>query len=70
MSVWMVRDILLDFRVNNRAVVLTTHQLADVVDLASNVGYMVAGRLETIEPIGGRDARAITSRYRELVQSA
>lgn len=66
----MVRDILSDFRAQNRAVVLATHQLADVVDLASSVGYMVAGRLETIEPIDGRDARAITGRYRELAQNA
>jgi len=65
----MVRDILSDFRAKNRAVVLTSHQLADVVDLASDVGYMVAGRLETIEPIGGRDAAAVTERYRELTQN-
>jgi len=65
----MVREILADFRASNRAVVLTTHQLADVVDLASSVGYMVAGRLEAIEPIGGSDARAVASRYRELVKN-
>jgi heme exporter protein A len=65
----MVRDILADSRANNRAVVLTTHQLADVVDSASDVGYMVAGRLRTIEPIDGRDARAVTLRYRELIQN-
>jgi len=65
----LVRDILTDFRANNRAVVLTTHQLADVVDLASKVGYMVSGRLDTIEPIGGRDAREVMIRYRELAQN-
>jgi heme exporter protein A len=65
----MVRDILTEFRVSNRTVVLTTHQLADVVDLASDVGYMVAGRLKAIEPIDGRDARSVTMRYRELTQN-
>ena len=65
----MFRDILADSRANNRAVVLTTHQLADVVDLASDVGFLVAGRLKTIEPIDGRDAQAVTMRYRELTQN-
>ncbi len=65
----IVRDILSEFRVANRAVVLTTHQLADVVDLASDVGYMAAGRLKAIEPVEGRDARAVTMRYRELTEN-
>jgi len=65
----MVRGILSAFREKNRGVVLTTHQLADVVDLASEVGYMVAGRVRAIEPIDGRDAQAIKARYRELAQN-
>ena len=65
----MVRDILTDFRKNNRAVVLTTHQLGDVIDLASDVGFLVAGRLKLIEPIDGRDANEVSKRYRELAQN-
>ena len=65
----MVRDILAEFRESNRAVVLTSHQLADVVDIASEVGFMVGGRLKAIEPIDGRDARAVTMRYREVAQN-
>ena len=65
----MVREILSEFRASNRAVVLTSHQLADVVDLASEVGFMVNGRLKEIEPVNGRDARTITVRYRELAQN-
>jgi heme exporter protein A len=65
----MVREILSEFRTRNRAVVLTTHQLADVVDLATDVGYMVAGKLTAIEPVEGRDARAVTMRYRELASN-
>ena len=68
MASGMVRDVLSDSRETNRAVVLTTHQLAEVVDLASDIGYMVAGRLSTIEPIAGRDARSIAMRHRELTQ--
>ena len=37
----LVRGMLADWRVQNRAVVLATHQLADVVDLSSHVGYLV-----------------------------
>jgi heme exporter protein A len=62
----IVRRILTDLRARNRAVVLATHQLADVVDLASDVGFLVAGQLKAVEPIDGRDAAAVISRYREL----
>jgi heme exporter protein A len=62
----MVRDMLEELRSRDRAVVLATHQLADVVDIASHVGYLVAGSLKVIEPLDGRSARAVASRYREL----
>jgi len=63
-----VRNILSDLRADDRAVVLATHQLADVLDVASDVGYLVKGRLKAIEPIDGRNARDITLRYREIAQ--
>ncbi len=62
----LVRDMLVGWRAENRAVVLATHQLADVVELASHVGYLVAGRVRALESTDGRDAHAITARYREL----
>ncbi len=62
----IVRDILSDLRARNRAVVLATHQLPEVVDLATEVGFLVAGQLKAVEPIDGRDAAAVISRYREL----
>jgi heme exporter protein A len=65
----IVRDILADLRARQRAVVLATHQLADILTLASAVGYLVNGQLAAIEPVDGRDARAVTHRYRELVQN-
>lgn len=65
----IVRDILFDLRARNRAVVLATHQLSEVVDLASEVGFLVAGELKAIEPIDGRDAGAVISRYRDLSQN-
>jgi heme exporter protein A len=66
----IVRGILSEMRTEDRAVVLSSHQLADVVDVASAVGFLVSGRLAAMEPVNGRDARAIAERYRELVQDA
>jgi heme exporter protein A len=62
----LVRRMLAEWRAQQRAVVLATHQIADIADLASHVGYLVKGRLEVIEPCDGRGADAVTARYREL----
>lgn len=62
----MVQSILSELRAQNRAVVLATHQLADVVEIASHVGYLVSGRMRELEPIASRGAQEITDRYREL----
>ena len=62
----IVRDVLIDLKARNRAVVVATHQLAEVVDLASSVGFMVDGRLASLEAVAGRDAMSVMARYREL----
>jgi heme exporter protein A len=62
----IVRNVLRDLKRRNRAVVVATHQLVEVVDLASTVGFMVDGRLAGLEPVAGRDAHAVMARYREL----
>jgi heme exporter protein A len=64
----LVRDMIAELRTRNRAVVLATHQLADVVDIVSDVGYLVAGRLKAVEPMDGRAAQAISARYREIAR--
>ncbi len=66
----IVREVLKDLRASGCAVVIATHQLVELVDLASAVGYLVRGRLVAVEPIAGRDAPAVMGRYRELAQSA
>ena len=62
----IVRDVLIDLKARNRAVVVATHQLAEVVDLASSVGFMVDGRMAGLEAVSGRDAMSVMARYREL----
>lgn len=61
-----LKEILTDSRSRKRIVVLATHQLADVIGLATDVGFLVSGRMKAIEPIAGRDATTLTRRYREL----
>lgn len=62
----IVRDVLLDSTRRGRAVVVATHQLAELVDLASRVGFLVGGRLAGLEPVAGRDAQSVMAHYREL----
>ena len=66
----IVRHLLIDLKARKRAVVVATHQLAEVVDLASAVGFMVDGRMAGVEPVGGRDAMTVMARYRELAADA
>lgn len=65
----IVRDVLRDLRERGCAVIVATHQLMEIVDLATAVGFLVGGRLVAVEPIGGRDAAGIMSRYRELARN-
>ena len=66
----IVREVLIDLKERKRAVVVATHQLAEVVDLASAVGFMVDGRMASVEPVAGRDAMTVMARYRELAANA
>jgi heme exporter protein A len=66
----IVRDVLIDLKARDRAVVVATHQLAEVVDLASAVGFMVDGRMAGLEAVAGRDAMSVMARYRELATDA
>ncbi len=66
----IVREVLHDLEQRRRAVVVATHQLVEVVDLATSVGFLVGGRLAATEPVAGRDAHAVMARYRELAANA
>ncbi len=65
----IVREVLTDLRNRERAVVVATHQLPELVDLASTVGFLVSGRLAAHEQIGGRSAAEVMARYRELARN-
>ena len=62
----IARELVADLRSRGKAVLLSTHQIVELVDLVSSVGYLVKGRLAALEPVGGRDGPAVIDRYREL----
>lgn len=62
----VVKRVLAERRAAGCALVVVTHHLADVADVATTVGFLNAGRLLAVEPAAGRSATALTARYREL----
>lgn len=63
----IVLDVIRELKARGAALLIATHQLVELVGETARVGYMVSGRLAALEPIGGRDAGGVVSRYRELV---
>lgn len=57
-------------RGRGRAIVLVTHQLERVVQLATSVGYLVHGTLVGPEPMDDRSVETIAARYRGLLDRA
>jgi heme exporter protein A len=62
----IVLDVIGELEARRAALVIATHQLVELVGVANRVGFMVQGALAAMEPIDGRDAGAVVSRYREL----
>ncbi len=62
----IVADVIQRHRDAGHAIIIATHQLIELVDRATVVGFLVSGRLAAWEPIDGRDASGIMHRYREL----
>ena len=52
------------------AIVLVTHQLERLIQLATSVGYLVDGTLVGPEPMDGRPIETIAARYRGMHNSA
>lgn len=65
----VVLDVIDDLKRRGAALVIASHQLVELIGTVARVGYMVAGRLAALEPLDGRDAGGVVSRYRELVAS-
>ena len=63
----IVIDVIRELKARGAALLIATHQLVELVGETARVGYMVSGGLAALEPIGGRDAGGVVSRYRELV---
>ena len=66
----IVVGLLQDLRERGCAFVIATHQLVELLDVATDVGFMAAGRLVERAPVDGRDAGAVVNRYRELLEEA
>jgi heme exporter protein A len=67
-SLAKVVEVLGQLRVRGRALLVASHQLAELIGVITAVGVLVKGQLKAIEPSAGRDAEAITARYREVVR--
>ncbi len=65
----IVLGVLSELQSRGRAMLIATHQIADLVPLGSHVGYLVRGRLAALEPLDGRDPMAVMDRYRTLVSA-
>lgn len=63
----IVLDVIAELEARRAALVIASHQLVELVGVAARVGFMVQGELVALEPIAGRDAGDVVSRYRELV---
>jgi len=66
-AVGIVVNVIENRRDHGHALLIASHQLIDLADRATAVGFIVAGKLAAWEPVEGRDASAIISRYRALV---
>lgn len=63
----IVLDLIRELAENGAGLVIATHQLIELMEAAGHVGYMVNGRLAAHEPVEGRAARDVLTRYHELV---
>jgi heme exporter protein A len=67
-SLGRVVAVLGELRARGRALLIASHQLAELMGVITAVGVLTRGRLQAIEPTAGRDVAAITARYREVVR--
>jgi heme exporter protein A len=63
----VVLDVLARLRERGRAMAIASHQVAELVEVVTAVGFLKDGRLLAVEPRGGRDTDEILGRYRSLM---
>ena len=61
-----MRSVLGELTQRGCALIVVTHNLAEVADLATRVAFLSGGRLLAVEPAAKRDAPALMKRLREL----
>lgn len=66
----IVLTVLSEVRARGCAIVIATHQIAELTPLGSRVGYLFQGRLAEVEPLEGRDAASVMDRYRTLISGS
>lgn len=66
----IVLTVLSEVRARGCAILIATHQIAELTPLGSWVGYLVRGRLAELEPLEGRDAASVMDRYRTVVSGS
>lgn len=66
----LLGELVSEGRGRGRAIVLVTHQLERLVQLATSVGYLVHGTLVGPEPMDDRSVETIAARYRGLLNRA
>ncbi len=54
-------------RRDGHAIIVASHQLVELMECATDIGFLVSGKLAAWEPVNGRDAGSVMRRLRELV---
>ena len=65
-----VLAVLGELRARGRALMIASHQLAELMGVVTAIGFLTHGELRAVEPTAGRDVAAITARYREVTRRA
>ncbi|HWP36755.1 MAG TPA: ATP-binding cassette domain-containing protein [Gemmatimonadales bacterium] len=63
----VVLDVLSDLRDRGRAMAIASHQVAELMELVTAVGFLKDGRLLALEPAAGRGTDEVLARYRSLL---
>ncbi|HEX9691244.1 MAG TPA: ABC transporter ATP-binding protein [Gemmatimonadales bacterium] len=66
----VVVSLLGELRERNCAIIVATHQLVELLAIATDVAFLASTRLATREPVAGRDAGAIIERYQAVLVEA
>ncbi|OGU07983.1 MAG: hypothetical protein A2W29_08985 [Gemmatimonadetes bacterium RBG_16_66_8] len=66
-SCQVVLGVLASLRDRGRALAIASHQLAELLDVVTAIGFLKEGRLRSLEPRDGRTVDAVVERYRELM---